>query len=253
MPTLTNTHVPLPSTTTPLSPIPTETAKEYPLTSLENFQDSVITMEDLPDYFNWLKNVVGPTLAPIFQERYNNGTMQTDVPLSYHSYGETSYIAFKNSASFADENTAPFMRHTTFAYMPAEWITDEMREYGATATGYLVSTTFMYEVTNAATGEGIAHPIIQLVIGSFDQPETRRGAFQSYSDLHEPRFIVEPRYPSGHEDPWVKKIFNIFNRSGRDMESRTKDFMSGDWGAFSEPGLALLTTLGKTTAGWFQD
>ena len=222
---------------------------------IENFRDCELTEEQLlnGDYFRWLNEVVAPSLAPIFQERYNAGTMQTDVPMVPHSFGETNYVSFELSASFQDENTRPFMRHETFAYLPAEWITPEMREAGATATGYFVSTTFMYEVTNPETGEGIVHPIVLLTIGNFDDPKITQGLISSYQAVHEPIFYTQPKYPDGIFDPMVQNIFNKFNSSGKNMESRIRDFMGGDYSAFSEPGLAIMTAFLTEGTDWYED
>jgi len=227
----------------------------FDICSIENFRDCEITEEELLDgtYFAWLKEVVAPTLLPKFQERYNTGTMQTDVPMQYFSYGDTSYVAFAPNASFRDENTRPFMRHETFAYMPAEWITPGMKEAGVTATGYFVSTTFMYEVTNPDTGEGIVHPVILLTIGSFDDPKTRQVVADGYNEKHEPMFIIEPKYPDGYEDPMVKNLFQQINRSDRNMDSRTEDFVAGKYGSLAVPGLALMTDFNDTAAGWRKD
>lgn len=246
------TETPRPTITSTLTQEPTATITptalpEFDICSLENFRDCEITEEELLDgsYFNWLKNVVAPTLAPEFQERYLNGTMQTNVPFVLHAFGEANYISYEPSASFAVENTRPFMRNVTFAWSIAEWIVSGERPDDAPKVGYLVAPVFMYEVTNTETGEGVVHPIVTLLVTREDHA---RGLVEDYQAVNEPIFYTSENWPSGNVDPVVAESFSKFF----DIDERQEAFFRGDYGALSERGLLVISDA-PTRTSWYTD
>jgi len=252
VPTLAIASVSPTSTATTLpTPIPTETVKEYPLTAIENFKDCIITEEELLDgtYFRWLNEIVAPTLVPIFKARYERGLMQTDVPMTVYTHGATTFIAYVSDASFKDEDTRPFMRNVTFGYSPATWITPEMRDAGAVATGYLVKPIFFYDVNME-----IVYPVITLGLANYDNSAVVARTIRIYTEeMNEPIIFSLPTYASGHNDPVVENSYNKFNYSGEDMPSRMTRFMNGDYSALSEEGIVVLGGTLSGEANWFND
>jgi hypothetical protein len=246
MPTFTPTKTPAPTET----PTPTEEPiREFPRASIESFKECTITKEDLPDYFNWLQNVIAPTLVPIFKARHEQGAMQTDLSMVEYSHGNTTFLAYPSAASFKDENSRPFMRDVTFAYMPAEWITQEMKDAGAVATGYMIRPMFFYDYKTETV-----HAVVTLSLSNYDHAGKTAEQITIYTqEMNEPILANQPKYAAGHVDSVVDAAFNTVNRSGRNMESRFVDFAGGDYSALSHEDLVLLTFGLRGDANWFNN
>ncbi len=244
-----NTSTPTQEPTATITPTP---LPEFDICTLDNFRDCEITEAELleGDYFVWLKEVIAPTLVPVFQERYLGGAMLYEVvPNAPHSFGQATYYAFPLQISFAAEATRPFMRYVTFAWSPYERPMAE-RPDDAPDVGYFVSPVFMYEVTNTESGEGIVHPIILIYLATEDMlPELIR----KYKVVNEPVFYSTTNYAAGIVDPLVFDAFEWINsNSDQKMEDRFTAFSTGDYGALSEPGIMLNTSF-LTDSGWYTD
>ena len=254
-PTITATleNTPIPTFTPTETPAPTETEepiREFPITTIENFKNCEITVEDLPDYFNWLQNAIAPTLVPIFKSRHEQGTMQTDLSMVEYSHGNTTFIAYPSAVSFKDENSRPFMRELTFAYMPAEWITQEMKDAGAVATGYMIRPVFFYDHKTE-----VVHPVLTLSLSNYDHAGKTAEQITIYTqEMNEPILANQPKFAAGHVDPVVDASFNAINRgSSMSMESRFEAFAGGDYSTLSHQDLRLLTFGLRGDANWFNN
>lgn len=235
---ITKTPTPTQAPTATITPTP---LPEFDICTLENFRDCEITEEDLLDgsYFRWLNEVIAPTWIPWFQEHEDK--IKTNVRIralgaTYNRTGGSTMIISHDpdtAPNFTDPETAPFNRDVTFAYMPENWVTDEMRSYGVVATGYIVFPVFYYNIDDQTV-----HPIVMIKMSDFDDPAVVEKTIRRYrEEMNESPFHATPD-DGEYTDPIVDQAFR--NVGYDEMERRVERFKTGDYAALSDERIILL-------------
>ena len=233
---------PLISTETPL---PTEIpAPEYLLVpDFENFQDCYVPPEELlnGDYWNWLNDVVAPTLLPWFQEHEDKIKYIKPIAVGIPYAGSTFVFSRPGKIEYEDPETRPWKRDVTFAS------TSVKLENGNTLE-YLVLPVFYYDKVTQQV-----YPVVSVNPIYNENPD--------YSEIEEvilevmniPPIVYSQSTGGFNKDNMVMNdsiVGKSYAGLGPDeVWRRIQEFYDhGDMSVFSDPRIVVLAWLSYTDA-----
>ena len=240
--TLTTTYEP----TATITPTPKPSYELCP--NIEAFRDCYVLEEELLDgsYWNWLNEVVAPTLVPWFQAHEDK---IKDVSLDSVDVPSGKVITFDISSSpnFEDPETAPFKRDVTSGYTTTPRDRErifEVSDLDFDTLMYRVYTVFFYEKSTQEV-----YPLI-FVDPTFTEDE-------DLIDKINKQYLEGMNVTLIHFDDTLfgtpySIVSDSFEQIGRkEMEKRMIRFLrEGDFSALSDEGIVLLT--GVSTARIYQ-
>jgi len=222
-------------------PTPTEIpAPEYPLVpNIEDFRESYIPVEELLDgsYWNWLNEVVAPTLVADFEARRDQ--IRDDIPLSVIGLQSGSAFFYDDDGVYEnEEETAPWERNVTFA------TTETLDPITNTTLEYMILPVFYYDKEQ--------HKVFPVVtVMPIFHPELVEESIKVYSeDMSMPVIIYSESSGAFGEDnikitptndPLVAKIYEKLG--SKRVWEMTEAFAKGNMSAFSSPDVVVGATI----------
>ena len=222
--------------TATITPTPEPTYTLCP--EIKNFRNCVVTEEELlnGDYWNWLNEVVAPTLLEDFKAREDQ--IRDDIPI--YVAGWTSGAIFfypEDGGVYEDEETtAPWNRNVTFAITSSG---DNDR-----ASEYLIAPVFYY---NKETQQ--VFPVVTVLPIWNTWGEKKEEKINTVTDVYKDTMnmpvIVFTSSPSGSFEKenitqTVPLISKFYERLGQEeVWKRTERFYNGDYSAFSSPDMIV--------------
>ena len=222
------------------TPIPTPTeipAKEYPITTIENYRDCYVPTEELLDgsYWNWLNDVIAPTLIPWFQE--HEGKIK-DVRIAAIGLNTGNCLVFnpETAPNFEDPETAPFKRGVTFGHTTWE-------SNGDPADWAILAPIFYYDVETQQV-----YPILIIrPIGHHDEEKIKEANRIFTQEMNITPILTENTW-CGYEIPVVSQLFA---RVGNDeMDTRFQRFYEGDFSALSGEDMMFFSS--TSVFNWYR-
>ena len=244
MPTMTLTPTKEPTATITPTPKP-----EYPVISdMEDIQDCYIPYQELLDgsYWNWLNDVIAPTLLDEFKTREDKIKYIKPVLVGIPNMG-SGFIFPKYN--YGDPETRPWKRDVTFAYT-SEFVNGENYEY-------IVAPIFFYKTETQRV-----YPVVSLVPIRLKEgitPETPEWLDsinwkkETYlENMNVPVIVYSQSYGQFNEDniemtaPIVEESYVELGEI--EVWRRIKRFYDGDVSAFSFPGMVVFADIAQSNA-----
>ena len=225
------------------APVPTatEVKPEYTYTvtpEIQNFRECYVPVEELLDgsYWNWLNEVVAPTLLEDFKAREDQ--IRDDIPIYVAGLSSGAIFFYpEGDGIYEDEEvTAPWNRKVTFAFTKTY---DNDR-----ASEFLILPVFYYD---KATQQVFPVVTIQPIWNTWgeESEEILKEVMEVYLNEMNTPLIKFTSAPSGSfnkesmtmGDPLVSKFYEKLSQE--EVLDRSKRFFNGDYSAFSSPDMII--------------
>ena len=234
----------LPPTIVPTPTITPTPKPEYLLIpDFENFRDCYVPVEELLDgsYWNWLNEVIAPTLVDEFKEREDKiKYIKPTVAGIPHRGG--GFIYRPNKLEYEDPEARPWKRDVTFASTSGMENGDTLK--------YMVLPVFYYDKTTSQV-----YPVVSVMPIRIDfTPSEIERIKKMYVETMNIPTIVFSQSPSGkfNKDNMVMNdsiVGKSYAALGPDeVWERTERFYNGDASAFSSPDMVVLATMSDSDA-----
>ena len=228
--------------------IPTSTeipAPEYPLVpDFENFEDCYVPVEELlnGDYWNWLNDVIAPTLLPWFQEHEDKIKYIKPIVVGIPYAGSTFVFSRPGKIEYEDPETRPWKRDVTFAF------TSMKIENGKKTLEYLVLPFFYYDKVTQQV-----YPIVSVVPIYNENPDYSVGKRQFLEVMNIPAIVYSQSTGQFNKDN-IEMNDSIVGQSYANLGKaevwrRIQEFYDhGDMSVFSDPRIVVLSQISSTDA-----
>ena len=232
--------------TVTLLPTITPTPKpEYAIVSdFENFRESYIPAEELLDgsYWNWLNDVVAPTLLPWFQE-HEDKIKYIKPKVAGIPYIGAGFIYKPSKLEYEDPEARPWKRDATFAF------TSGMEN--GNSLNYVVLPVFYYDRVTQQV-----YPVVSVLPIRVPDPTPSEAlvAKKQYLETMNIPSIVFSQSPSGKFNiDNIEMNDSIVGKSWAELGpdevwKRIEQFHNGDVSAFSKKGIVVLADLSSSNA-----
>lgn len=230
----------IPTETIAPTPTATEVVPEYAYIvtpEIRNYENCQVTEEQLlsGDYWNWLNEVVAPTLLWDFKAREDQ--IRDDIPLTVLGLGGSDGSAFfyDDEGVYKNEEVSPWDRRVTFA------TTSILDPIENKTLNYVIMPVFYYDKDHQQI-----YPVVT-VAPIFHGEKLSEETIDDYLNFMNMPVIIYSSHTGAFEkdnieinewtDPLVSKAYEKLDQD--EIWDRTQRFSQGDFSAFSSPKIIV--------------